>query len=278
MTSEKHKKTGTVLAAEVFFFVLVLALAVIDVRFGTRSLPVTHTSVGSSLFGFLAAFTAATLFLILLLKTIKGTRLFGVIFALAIMSGVGSLTYDLFGPSVSVIATAIAVLAYYALPYIAVYDLILAVGMAGVAATLSLSLLPVGVVMILAILAIYDIIAVYGTKHMVAMGSALLRKKVFFAMILPVRYRSFFRKLSDVEPGKDYFFLGTGDVVLPALMVSAVARTGLWPALSVVTGALMGLLITHTLFVKRAEMRPMPALPPIAMGSIIGYLVTFIFT
>jgi presenilin-like A22 family membrane protease len=158
-----------------------------------------------------------------------------------------------------------------------VFDLILSLGLAGVAVAVGVGFRPIAMTAVLAALSVYDIIAVYLTRHMVLMGRALLRRKVFFAMILPERPAGLLAKMGQVAPGKEFLFLGTGDFVLPALLtVSVAAYYGTAASLFVAVGAAVGLAATHIIFISKSKMRPMAALPPIAAGSVIGYVLSLL--
>ena len=134
---------------------------------------------------------------------------------------------------------------------------------------------PIGVAVILAALAGYDIVAVYVTKHMVAMAETLLRRRVFFAMILPERPSGFLLPVTEAVPGGGFVFLGTGDVILPALLVASVARMNPFASILVAVGALLGAASLHLMFLSQKVRRPMPALPPIAAGALIGFVISF---
>ena len=67
--------------------------------------------------------------------------------------------------------------------------------------------------------------------------------------------------------------LGSGDIALPLILIISVARASFWQAIVVAGFSLLGLLVTHLIFVNQKVRRPMAALPPIAALSIIGYLL-----
>ena len=67
--------------------------------------------------------------------------------------------------------------------------------------------------------------------------------------------------------------LGSGDIGLPVVLASSVARYSLNAAIIVAVFSLAGLFFTHLIFVNQRERKPMAALPPIATMSIVGYLV-----
>lgn len=263
---------------ETVVFSIVFVLAVLSVRAAPQAGVLSSGgSGGVFILYFFASFAAATVLLLLLLRTVRGARFFSLLFAFAVFTGVATLTESLFGAATSILATSAAVLLYYAVPRVIVFDVILTLGLAGIAANLGSGFRPVALVIVLSILAFYDIIAVYGTRHMVVMADALVQRKVFFAILLPERPRQFLARTSSVTPGEGYLFLGTGDVTLPALLVASAARISIAEAVPVAIGAIAGLAGMHLIFYAQSKRKPMPALPPIALGAILGYLTTFLY-
>ncbi|MEK9151884.1 MAG: presenilin family intramembrane aspartyl protease [Patescibacteria group bacterium] len=261
------------LLAEEGAFAILFALAILAVR---RTPPGRMTEAGVSVVGFLTLFAVSTVVFVALVRAFRSARLLAAFFDLAIIVGVFDLFLILLGPSAAVLAASAAAAARYLVGRVLTTDLILILGLAGVTVEFSGSLQPTGVAIILAVLAIYDIIAVYGTKHMVTMAEALLRQRAVFAIMVPTTPQGWFARLVDVRPGAGFSFLGTGDAVLPAILVASVARDGVAPAVIVAIGAALGLAVTHALFVSADKPKPMPALPPIAAGAILGYLITIL--
>ena len=129
-------------------------------------------------------------------------------------------------------------------------------------------------VWILAILSVYDIIAVYWTKHMVKMAEGMIASHAIFGFIIPAKFSGFKEKISAVRPGENFMILGSGDIALPLVLVVSVARVSFLQAIIVAGFSILGLLAMHLIFVNQKQRRPMAALPPIAALSIIGYLVS----
>jgi presenilin-like A22 family membrane protease len=69
--------------------------------------------------------------------------------------------------------------------------------------------------------------------------------------------------------------LGGGDLVLPLLLIASVAGQNILRSIIILVFALLGLLVMHLIFIK-LKSRPMPALPPIAAFSILGYLISLL--
>ncbi len=249
------------------------------VLWGERSAPPpSEPAVGGVwfLWYFLSAFAAATVLMILLLRSRRGSRWFAAFFSLAVFIGVGIITERLWGAGAAILVTASAVLLHYGLRRVAIFDLVLASGLAGITLSLGEALQPLTILVILVVLSFYDLFAVFVTGHMVQAAEALLERRAFFAIIVPAAPRWFWTDLAAVAPGSRFLFLGTGDLVLPALLVAATGRSGTAAALTVLAGALAGLTAMHFIFTNQTRRRPIPALPPIALGAILGYLVSFL--
>lgn len=266
-----------VILQQAMFFIVVFALSIIGIRAsGGDGMHGVPTTTGGMVWYFLVVFVVMTFVLLLSLRSARGAALFSVLFALAIFAGVWTLSVALFGTGVGIVLTSVTVLAYYLLRVVFLFNTILLMGLAGVAVSMGGSLNAAAVVILLGILAVYDVIAVYGTKHMVVMGRELLQHKVFFGFVIPGSPKGLLKRLEDVTLHKDFVFLGTGDVVLPALLVAATARNGTLEAIFPAIGALGGLMLTSGLFFTKSHRRPMPALPPIALGAILGYIFTIL--
>lgn len=130
----------------------------------------------------------------------------------------------------------------------------------------SFDLLPAALLAVL--LAGYDIVAVFYTKHMVTLAKELAHRQAAFSI--------------KVTQEKDKLELGTGDVVIPAMLIVSANRIGSnaitttlgeisWPALIGLVGAVIG--ITALLIVVEKRKGYWPALPPITVGTIAGILL-----
>lgn len=172
------------------------------------------------------------------------------------------------------LAGGLAVLALFWL-YRAVWvqDLVMLLTLAGIGAVFGLALTPLTVVIILAILSFYDIIAVYKTGHMVKLAETMVRARAIFGFVIPVKPGGFRENMTRVQPGEEFMILGSGDVVLPLLLAASLVRVSVGQAAIVIIFACIGLLVTNLLFTNQKIRRPMAALPPIAAMSIIGYLI-----
>ena len=131
-------------------------------------------------------------------------------------------------------------------------------------------------------LAIYDAIAVRGTKHMVALADVVLELKLPVMLIIPkIRGYSLLKdkkslkeKLKEGEE-REAFAVGTGDLVMPGILVAStfsnISTNGFLIAFSVMLGTLFGFSIL-AIFLLRGK--PQPGLPYLCSGAILGYIVS----
>jgi presenilin-like A22 family membrane protease len=137
------------------------------------------------------------------------------------------------------------------------------------------------VIILLLILAVYDAISVYKTKHMIDLADTVMDLKLPILLVVPkikgysfiAETKSFKEKIGEE---RDAFFMGLGDVVMPGILAATVYRNdGLPVALSVMFGTLVGFLVLMT-FVIRGK--PQAGLPCLCGGAILGYFVSsFVF-
>ncbi len=264
------------LAVEAAIFCGVFVLTAAGVRAVPPEAAVAPVGAGSVWF-FLMSFAAASVLLVLLVRTRRGSTIFSALFLLTVFSGIGILFGRLLGPSAAVVSVSLSILAYYASRTVGVADLVMTLGMAGVAVVLGEGFRPSAVAVILAMLAVYDIIAVLVTGHMATAAAALIRRGVVFALIVPVRPSGLLKRTDQAIQGREFMFLGTGDAVLPALFLASVGRSEPVRMLPVAAGALLGLALTNAIFFAQPKIKPIPALPPIVLGAAAGYLFSLLF-
>lgn len=222
------------------------------------------------------AFLLATAVLFILVRRARTRLVFEVIFSLSILVGIWAF-FELYVASNIALASALVMIAVrYLVPRAIVQNALMMVGIAGIGVFLGSSVRWQSMLVVLAMLSIYDVIAVYGTHHMVKMFKGLLEKGVIFAFIIPERPRWLVSRLREVRPGEGFFFLGSGDIALPAVFVASAAREGLAFGIGAAAGSLIGLFFTDLLF-SWGRRRPMPALPPIALGTVVGFFAVMFF-
>lgn len=115
---------------------------------------------------------------------------------------------------------------------------------------------------LLGLISIYDMIAVWKTKHMIKLAKFQTKSKMFAGLMIPY------------AKGKKAAILGGGDIGFPMLFSGVVMKN---------TGLLDGLIVTifvslalFALLMLSKKNRFYPAMPFISIGCAAGYLVTLL--
>jgi presenilin-like A22 family membrane protease len=154
---------------------------------------------------------------------------------------------------------------------------------AGVASIFGVSLDVLPVVILLILLAAYDAISVYKTKHMITLAEGVIDLKTPILFVIPKhRDYSFIKdgigKLGDGGE-RAAFIIGMGDLIMPSILVvsanvflkgSKLGGIINLPALGAIIGSLAGLCVLMH-FVMSGK--PQAGLPPLNGGTILGFLV-----
>lgn len=183
---------------------------------------------------------------------------------------------------VALVLSILATLLLYKYPEWYVIDVLGVLIGAGVAAIFGASLDVIPVLLLLSLLAIYDAISVYKTKHMITLAEGVIDQKTPILFVIPKRKDySFIRegigKLGDGGE-RAAFIIGMGDMIMPSiLVVSANVFLKGWrfaglvnlPAIGAIVGSLAGLAVLMH-FVMSGK--PQAGLPPLCGGTILGFL------
>ncbi|MFC4986554.1 presenilin family intramembrane aspartyl protease PSH [Saliphagus infecundisoli] len=220
---------------------------------------------------------------------------------------------ELLPPAISVvslpagIAVGIALLAYPEWYVIDAAGVLMGAGAAGLFGV-SFGLLPA--LVLLVVLAIYDAISVYRTRHMLSLAEGVMDLKIPVVLVVPTSLsytyldgesaEGAFDEESDsgsedrtqpetgeddpepADPERDALFVGLGDAVIPTILVASAAvfvdsGTLAVPGITVnlaalggIVGTLAGLLVLLVLVFRG---RPHAGLPLLNGGAIAGYLL-----
>ena len=185
-----------------------------------------------------------------------------------------------------------AVLAYYLVkkPEWYVVDatgILVAVGVIGILG-ISLNILPVLILLI--VLAAYDAISVYGTKHMVALADGVTEMKLPIILVIPKKkgYSYLDQKplREQLEEGseREAMFMGLGDVIIPGVLVASAfyylpddAFLGLPGNLFVALAALAGGLVGFSILMRYVlKGNPQAGLPLLNGGTVLGYIGAYL--
>ncbi|MDK2974489.1 MAG: hypothetical protein PWP08_860 [Methanofollis sp.] len=236
--------------------------------------------------GILLVFTFLMLALIKLggQKVILGLIALSILFTLYYVFWTISTLIFGFSPAVDIAAFAVSVLAtafLFLYPEWYVIDSLGILIAAGVASIFGISLTILPVILLLAMLAVYDAVSVYKTKHMIALAEGIMDLKTPILFVIPKRLDYSFRtegvEISKEKEERGAFIMGMGDLIMPSILVvsAQVFLPGMkiWflsvPALGAIVGSIAGMvLLIH--FVLSG--RPQAGLPPLNGGAILGFL------
>jgi presenilin-like A22 family membrane protease len=280
------RNRGKVFFLEAFLFCLTLLLGIatafqIDEIFKFQQIQ----PIQISFWNFVLDFLFSTLFIFLIVRFLKFKRgkraIFKILFILSVFFG-GLIFLEVWLPEpIPLIFLSLSIFWWLKKPSVLNQDILMILGIVGTGSILGLSLKPEFIILLLIIFSIYDFIAVYKTKHMVKMAKEMIEERAILAFIIPLNIPGFKENLEKVqfpaESGeRKFLILGGGDVAFPLIFSSSLIPLGISKSLIVALFSLIGLFANFLFFFKQKERKPIPALPPIALFSITGYLLTLI--
>jgi len=271
------EKPWRVLFWEVFLFSLTFILGISTAYKLNIIAPVAKIEATPSFFSQFILSTAFTLAIILLIikfvkSGFKKRVLLKTIFLLAFFFGSLIFFEVWLGEPIALILLLFLVFLWVKMPSIFTHDLLMISGMAGLSGYLGLGLTPELVAILLVIFSVYDVIAVYKTKHMVKMAKEMAEAGALPGLFLPSKISELNTPLEKTSLGGKFLILGGGDIVFPLLFSISALQNGILQSVIVAFFALLGLLASFWIFFQQKERQAIPALPPIALFSIIGYL------
>lgn len=253
-----------VLLAAIFLIVESLGLlaAVLLLAQGQQQ-PIFGESVNdiSNAIYLFAVIMAMTVLILLLLRLRKKRNVLWAIEALAIFATSTVFFGALLPGWELVIALAVVAWRYTHRESVWFRNICSGIAVAGAGSLIGISIGMLPVLAFITALSVYDIIAVFGTKHMVTIGKSVTKQNYAFTMAMPTKAHS--------------FELGNGDLVIPLMTASSVLANGPfinnYLVASLCLGAsFIGLMISILLVSKKRV--SMPALPPqtMLMLAVIG--------
>lgn len=285
MSEALAAKPLTAFFVEVLLFALTMALGLVSAFRLNQVLEIQEVVLPAITFEkFILYFLLLTIFISLLtllgksggvLKTGKKV-IFKVIFILAVAFG-GMVFFSLWLPDIfSLILISLLIFWRLAKPSPVNHNLCVILGIAGVSSFLGLGLEPLMVIWLLFLFSVYDFIAVYKTKHMIRMAKDMMESGVILALLVPQKTSDLTANLKQEQLGGRFLVLGGGDVAFPLIFASSLIPFGISNALIVALFSLIGLTMVFLMLTNQKTRQPLPALPPIALFSIIGYLLTLV--
>jgi presenilin-like A22 family membrane protease len=178
---------------------------------------------------------------------------------------------------VSILASVGVTVLLYKYPEWYLIDLVGVCTASGVSALIGISLSVIPVVFLLMLLAVYDAISVYRTKHMITMAEGIMDLKLPLLFVIPKHSKYSFLQ-ENFKKGEEHeaFFMGLGDAIMPTLLVVSASifthTTGrsTYPVLGAMLGTLAGFVVLFVLVMKG---KPQAGLPFLNSGVILGFFI-----
>jgi presenilin-like A22 family membrane protease len=148
------------------------------------------------------------------------------------------------------------------------HNLFVLLGSVGVAVNFAARFEIAGLLSFFIALVLYDWIVVRKTETLRVFAETLLRYRIAPGLLAPTDARGWQMSVRDVLQTRG-LLLGSGDIVVPMMVVARIGFTRSDVAALLALGALFGL----ALLLGRADDRPQPALPWLAFGLGIPYAV-----
>ena len=179
----------------------------------------------------------------------------------------------------SIIASAFLIFALLKYPRWYIVDAVGIILATTVSTIFGISLGIIPVMILLSLLAIYDFISVYKTKHMLTLADDVMDLKLPVLLVIPKKRGFSLEEIDQVrsEGGKerDAYIVGLGDMIIPTiLVVSSQIYIGPMTTIGAMIGGMFGLLF----LMKNVEKgKAQAGLPFLNGGAILGFLLAYLF-
>ena len=227
-----------------------------NVKEGTDLPPVVEKpeDPGSALqiFAYILVSTAV----LLVLMKYKFDFIIKLIIYMGLFWGLGITLWGLSGVAGALLAIPLFILAYWKRQNLTVINFLLIFSLPGIGSWMGASLAFIPSLILLIGLACYDLVAVFGTKHMVTLAEGAKGK-------LPLMF--------GIPIGDKILGLGTGDLAIPLVFTVSVLRDySLTQAIFTSLGGLVGMMALFLYIINKKDV-VLPALPPITIGLLLGF-------
>ena len=154
---------------------------------------------------------------------------------------------------------------------------------AGISSLFGVSMTILPALLLLVVLAVYDAISVYKTRHMISLAEGAIKIKAPLLFVVPKSRDYSFRIDQEISNSPEdttkrgAFFLGLGDAIIPTILVISASWSlpagGFYGLNLPVLGAMLGTYIGFLLLMTTTRDRPQAGLPFLNSGVILGFLV-----
>lgn len=182
---------------------------------------------------------------------------------------------------ISALAAIMAGFVWLFRPRVWLHNVLMVLALVSAASVFGFMLAPWAAMVAMLVISVYDVVAVrFG--YMLWMANRLSQTDSLPVFLIPrgiaawnLSLRGGFRKVFEGEAGeREFSILGGGDIGLPLLLVVSVFfGYGLAGSMMVGAFAVIGLICAYLIQLLFLKGKPMPAMPPISVLSLIGFLI-----
>lgn len=260
--------------------VQILSLALMPSLFASEVRVFENPESAANPLGYILLVLGFTLFVLVAIKKGKGWIVSGIIL-LAVVMSIYYVLYAFFAPSIALILSVVVLLLLCLYPEWYVIDLVGLLVCAGVSTLFGLSMTVFPTLLLLTILAIYDGISVYKTKHMVTLAEGVMNIRAPLLFIVPRRRSYSFRKEGTGGNDRGAYFLGLGDAIIPTVLVISANWSLNAPLYGVgslmvnvpALGAMLGTYLGFVALSMTPREKPQAGLPFLNGGAVLGFIV-----
>jgi presenilin-like A22 family membrane protease len=154
---------------------------------------------------------------------------------------------------------------------------------AGISSLFGVSMTILPALLLLVVLAVYDAISVYKTRHMISLAEGAIKIKAPLLFVVPKSRDYSFRIDQEISNSPEdttkrgAFFLGLGDAIIPTILVISASWSlpagGFYGLSLPVLGAMLGTYLGFLLLMTTSRDRPQAGLPFLNSGVILGFLM-----
>jgi len=232
-------------------------------------------------FSYIILVLGFTLFILMAMKLKKGWVVSGVVL-LAVAMGVYYVLSAFISPLPALLLSLVILILLYLCPEWYVIDLVGLLVCAGVGTLFGLSMTPIPAMLLLVVLAAYDAISVYKTRHMVTLAEGVMEIRAPLLFVVPKKWGYSFRR-EGVGSGEDRgaYFLGLGDAIIPTVLVISANWSLDLPMIELFgiganlpsLGAMLGTALGFAVLSTTSRDKPHAGLPFLNGGAILGFLI-----
>lgn len=261
--------------------VQILALAILPAIAGSDTRVFENPESTANPFIYIVLILGFTLLLLLAIR-LKQSWVIGGFVLLAVASSIYYVLLAFMSPLLALIPTMAVLLLLRYYPEWYIVDAFGILVCAGISAIFGVSMTTLPALLLLLVLALYDAISVYKTRHMVSLAEGVIKIKAPLLFVVPKSRDYSFRKdtvaiNSQAAGNRGAYFLGLGDAIIPTILVisanwflSAPAVLGVnLPAIGAMVGTYAGFLA----LMRTTRDKPQAGLPFLNSGAILGFLL-----